>query len=328
MGKQLGMLLLVLACGSLVFAQHDQGQKPANGRGPGITALALTPDEKGCLVGSQRGVEYRPLQGDHQMPLPTKLEHVHALAFAPDGKRVAVAGGTPAVAGVVELWDWPQRQPAGELADHTDVVYDVVWLDQGKRLATCSADRNVKIWDAGSGKCVHTLTGHSAPILALAVSPDGNLLCSGSADSTIRVWQAKSGKLLRALVNHLGPVHSLAFRPGQPPEQPAYLASAGGDSTVRIWQPAIGRMVRIVRHPAPVFAVTWGRDGKFVMSGGKDGGLYAIDGDSDQFFGGRLITSGGWVLSLARCERSDQVVVGDSEGKMTLAPTRFKTPNP
>ena len=42
---------------------------------------------------------------------------------------------------------------------------------------------------------------------------------------------------------------------------------------VRIWQPGIGRMVRILRHPAPVYAVAWGRDGARLYTGAKDGVL-------------------------------------------------------
>jgi WD40 repeat protein len=282
-----------------------------------ITALAVTPDGKGFVQGSQAGVRLRPFQGDESSTIATKLDHVHALTFSPDGKSLAIAGGSPAENGAIELWTWPERKLVGRLDGHADVVYDVVWLDGGKRLATASADRGVRLWDFASRKNVATLVGHSGPVLALAVSPDGAWLCSGSADHTIRVWSAADGKLVRALVNHLGPVHQLAFRPASAKNRPPYLASAGGDSTVRIWQPSIGRMVRIVRHPEPVLAIAWIANGS-LYSGGKDGILRVLDGDSDKVLyeerhGPVAFTS------LAIRATSGLALVGNAHGDVHLA---------
>lgn len=288
-----------------------QAQKPA------VTALVATPDGKGFVQGSQAGIVAHSSAGGEQQTIVTKLEHVHALAFSPSGKVLAAAGGSPAQSGAVELWSWPGRTLLGRLEGHADVVYDVVWLDGGKRLATASADRTVRIWDIPSRKSLDTFTGHSGPVLALALSPDGKWLCSGSADQTIRVWSISDGKLVRTLVNHLGPVHHLAFRPVPDKEQPPYLASAGGDATVRIWQPSIGRMVRIVRHPGPVFAVQWSPDGSRLYTGGKDGVVRTVEADSDAFLEERKVGSV-WVTSLAATPT--HLVIGDSRGAVRSVP--------
>ena len=42
--------------------------------------------------------------------------------FSPDGRVLAVAGGTPAVSGIVELWSWPNRERLGQLDGHQDIV--------------------------------------------------------------------------------------------------------------------------------------------------------------------------------------------------------------
>jgi hypothetical protein len=286
------------------------------GRGkPAVSALAVVPGGKGFVYGSQGGAAFRPFAGSEEQRIPTKLDHVHALAFAPDGSALALAGGSPAENGVVELWSWPGRKPLGRLEGHTDVVYDVVWLTGGKGLVTASADRALHVWDAATRKSLKTLTGHSGPVLALALSPDGQWLCSGSADQTIRVWKAADWSLARSLDNHLGPVHSLAFRPGGEEGRPAYLASAGGDATVRIWQPTIGRLVRIVRHPAPVLALGWSADGKHVFTGGKDGVLRTVDGDSDAILAERKVSPAA-LLGLAVGAPEGRLVVGDAQGSL------------
>lgn len=310
-------LAAVLGCVFLPAALAAVAGGQSVPRRPAVTALAVTPNGKGLVVGSQAGVSYRRLGDKSPQPIPTKLDHVHAVAFAPGGKVLAVAGGSPAESGAVELLSWPGRQALGRLEGHTDSVHDVAWLDGGKRLATAGADRMVRLWDISDAKCIKQLVGHSGPVLALAASPDGKWLCSGSADQTIRVWRTADGSLVRSLDNHLGPVQALAFRPGVADGRPAYLASGGGDGTVRIWQPAIGRMVRIVRHPAPVHALGWSPDGGRLHTGSKDGMLRIVDADSDAILGERRASKDA-IVSLAVAPGEERIVLGDVRGALTF----------
>jgi len=303
----------------LIFWAEPERQRgvdasaPRRRSGP-VSALAVTPDGTGYIQGSQAGVVLRSFSNDNEERLASQLQHVHALAFSADGKTLAVAGGTPGEAGVVELWSWPAPKLLGKLEGHDDLVYDVAWLPTTATLVTASADRTVRLWDTKTREVTATLTGHSGTVLALAVAPDGTLLCSGSADHTIRVWDARSGKLLRSLTNHLGPVHSLAFR-ARKNDEPLTLASAGGDATVRLWQPAVGRMLRIVRHPVAVYAAAWDPDGR-LWSGARDGRVRLL-GDGETFLREHQ-ASQSWIVSLAVSPLSEQLVVGDSAGQVHL----------
>jgi WD40 repeat protein len=58
----------------------------------------------------------------------------------------------------------------------------------GRRLATGSFDRTIKLWDTTTGEEVFTLRGHTAGVLRVAFSPDGQRIASGSIDLTVRVW--------------------------------------------------------------------------------------------------------------------------------------------
>jgi WD40 repeat protein len=246
-----------------------------------VTALAPAPDGAGYLAASQAGVRFHDLNGREQAALTTALDHVHALAFAPGGAALAVAGGSPAESGRVEIWSWPDRKRVKTLECHDDLVNDVAWGPGGRWLATAAADRLVRVWDVATGQRRAELAGHSGPVLALALSPDGRWLCSGGADQSIRVWDCTAWRQHRVLDNHTGAVHALAFRPAVGDDGPPVLASAGADGTVRIWQPMIGRMVRIIRHPAPVYAAAWSGDGVRLCSGAGDGRLRLIEGTGD-----------------------------------------------
>ena len=76
------------------------------------------------------------------------------------------------------------------LVGHTADVTGAAFSPDGRRLATSSCDRTIKLWDTATGQDVFTLRGHTAGVLSLAFSPDGNLLVSGGVDNTARVWNA------------------------------------------------------------------------------------------------------------------------------------------
>jgi WD40 repeat protein/tetratricopeptide (TPR) repeat protein len=86
------------------------------------------------------------------------------------------------------------------LIGHTADVVCAAFSPDGRRLATASFDRTIKLWDTGTGRDVFSLRGHTAGVVALAFSPDGNRLASGGIDHTARVWDATqlSTEALRA----------------------------------------------------------------------------------------------------------------------------------
>ena len=86
------------------------------------------------------------------------------------------------------------------LIGHTADVTCAAFSPDGRRLATASFDRSIKLWDTATGRDVFTVRGHTAGVVSLVFSPDGNRLVSGGIDHTARVWDATplSTEVLRA----------------------------------------------------------------------------------------------------------------------------------
>ena len=88
-----------------------------------------------------------------------------------------------------------QRQIGG----HSATIFRIVRLPDGT-MASCSADRSIRLFNPANGKVLGAIAGHKDWIYALAISPDGKRLASGSWDGEVRIWNTADRKLVRSLV--------------------------------------------------------------------------------------------------------------------------------
>ena len=280
---------------------------------PPVTAIAFSPDGTHVVAASQRGLRVCswPELKTTQL-ISTMASNVHDLAFAPDGKRLAVAGGDPAVQGIVEVFSWPDARPIFALREHTDSVLAIAWRDRDV-IASASLDHEILLWNVHDGKPVRRLRGHSRGVTALCFLADGKTLVSGSLDQNIRVWDADSGELMRSLNNHTQAIHALKLRPGS--DALPMVASAAADRTVRFWQPTIGRMVRFARVEFEPHDIVWLPDGSYLCIADHAGDVQTIDPDSAAT---ELQLQGidGWAFALAVHPTDGTLAVGGRDGEL------------
>lgn len=303
-------ILTILAAGWMAAAGSQ-----ANAAAPPVTAVAFSPDGKAVVAGSQAGLFVHGWPKlKRQRRLDSKLAQIHDVAFAPDGKRLLVVGGSPSEAGVAELFAWPSGKRLKRIPGHSDVIYAAAWQDDSSRLATVSLDGTVKVFDAATGTVVVEMKGHSRGVKAVGYLAGGKTLVTSGIDQSLRSWSMPGGKPLRTLSNHTRAVNDLAVRPAT--EGLPMVVTVSDDRSVRLWQPTIGRMVRFKRlKNTAALAVCWTPGGDRIVTVGTDGRLRVIDPDSVEV---RFTTPAieGWAYCVAVHPRIAAAVVGGSQGAL------------
>ncbi len=308
------------------------------GAAPPITALAVSMDGRELVAGSQAGISVLSLPDIKVIrSFETELEAIHDIRFSPDGRRIAVAGGTPAQFGLVEILEWPSLTIIARIREHDDIVYSVAWHSTGHWLATASLDGVCSIAAAESGEIVGRIEGHSKGLtgvewisrteteLADPISKDAMIVTS-SLDQTLRVWSMKIGqpekppRLIRTLDQHTGSVIGISLQPARPTGVAALLASIGEDRTVRIWQPATGRLMRFAKITDPPTTVAWTSDGAQIVVGTRSGQCIIVNPATAEFRAVMIASTP--LTSLAADKNTGRIFAGDHAGTVASAATR------
>ncbi|KIY47815.1 protein transporter SEC13 [Fistulina hepatica ATCC 64428] len=127
---------------------------------------------------------------------------------------------------------------------HEDMIHDAQLDYYGKRLATCSSDRTVKVFDVVDGATTgpgQTLKGHTGPVwqVAWAHPKYGHILASCSYDGKVLIWKqqlqpgtsAGPWTKIKEHTLHSASVNSVSWAPH---ELGAMLACASSDGKLSV----------------------------------------------------------------------------------------------
>lgn len=283
---------------------------------PQVSSLAFRPDGGRLAAAGYKQVQLiDAVRGEIAGRLSGPSDVVRAVAYSPDGKWLAAAGGAPARAGEVVIWNAASGELVHTIKGHNDYIYAVAFSPDSTLLATSSYDKLVKLWDVATGRELKTLKDHTDAVFPVAFSPDGKRLASGAADRTVKIWEVASGRRLFTLSDALDTIYALAFHPSE-----NQISAGGADKMIRTWDltPEGGTLVRsTIAHEDAIIQLAYSPDGKIMVSAASDR-LIKIWDVKNGLEIKMLEKQPDWAMALAFSPDGQRLAIGRYDGSISI----------
>ncbi len=277
-----------------------------------ITAIAFHPSGNLLAASGYHEVTlWNAADGTLARRITDIAQRTYDLDFSPDGKLLAVAGGTPGQTGELRVVDTETGSLVRVFCTTDDVVFGAAFSPDAKRLATCGADRTIRIYDVATGEEQVLIEDHADWVLSIAWNPDGTRLASASRDKTSKLFDTASGDSLVTYPGHAEPVYDVAFN-----ADGTQVLTCGRDKKIHVWNPADAKKIgEIAGFGLDVYGLQVNGAQIFSCSADKTARLHKADDRSQvRVFSGHA----DWIYSLSYHEPSKRLATGSYNGEIRI----------
>ena len=240
---------------------------------PIVTSLDYSPDGNLLAVSGYHEVLIHKSDGSEIVARLVGLsERIQDVAFSPDGKSLAVAGGNPARMGEIQIWNVADRELEVSVAVTYDTLFGVSWSPDNKFVAFGCTDNSVRAIDVESGAQVLLQRAPNDWTLDTVFSVDGSHVVSVGRDMAVKLTHFETERFIDNITSITpGALKGGLLAVDRHPERDEVLV--GGDDgvprTYRMFRKTnrvIGDDSNLIRQfPAMegrIFDVAYSKDGK------------------------------------------------------------------
>jgi WD40 repeat protein len=205
---------------------------------PSPTATAFSPNGARVALSVNGAVSVLDAEtGQRAGGCPAASGAIGAIAFSPDGRRLAYGGEDK----TVTICDPEKRTVTRSFTGHADSVVTAAFSADGRRVISGDGSGGVRIWEIATGQNSRTFTGpNQRGSNVVAFSPDGRRAFSGTDDNRIHIWNLATGREEKTLRMLIGPVLTMAISP----DGRRVAAGSRYELLVKQWDIETGRELR------------------------------------------------------------------------------------
>lgn len=255
--------------------------------------------------GSVRVYDLRAGKSIFAIELPDPRIERNAICFLGSAQNL-VAGGNDRI-----LRAWRVDDPAVRWKSEERLSSRVYSLTTGPNdlLVSGHVDSIVRVWNSSSGKLTKSLDVGVGPVLSLSFSSSTQRLAVACGNG-FQMWNTQSWSVERTIPAHKENVRGIALSPDG-----RYIGTASFDNTLAIWDAASGR--EECRLTGSFSALTFSRDGNYIIAGTSAGQLLLIEVASGQVALEHTEAQQS-VLCIAAAARGEYIAAGMMAGKLLL----------
>lgn len=249
------------------LSRYDARNPPLYPRPVTVTSIDFSADGKTLAVaGFHEVLLIDVADGTIRNRLIGLSERIETVRFSPDGKLLAVAAGTPARSGEIQIWNVEGGKLFASIPVGFDTVYGASWSPDASKIAVGCGDNSVRAFDVKSGEQVLFQGAHNDWVRDTAFSKDGSHLISVGRDMTAKLTEVATQRFVDNITSITpgalkGGILSVARHP-----QRDEIVVAGSDSVVKVYRMirltarVIGDDANLIRKMPAMTGRVWGLD--------------------------------------------------------------------
>jgi WD40 repeat protein len=171
------------------------------------------------------------------------------VAFSPDSKQLASAGGFGASSPKESLWIWDSETRKKRVTESPTTPTCIAFSPDGKLIVAAHGKYDttplMTTCQVATGERARTFKREGKEdVVAVAFSPNSKFIAAGNRDGIIKLYDAAKGNEVASFDEIQDEIFSVAFHPTR-----NVLAAAGKDKTIRFWDLESKKLVSTTKLP-------------------------------------------------------------------------------